>query len=71
MKGNSRVILPGKMKNFKDEAALETLRMELMETFKSYMKENCNEKGDQKSNLTSSEMKGYRSLKKRVMGCYG
>ena len=66
MKGNSRVILPGKMKNFKDEAALETLRMEVMEVFRIYMKKNCSEKGEQRSNLTSSEMRGYKSLKRRV-----
>ena len=30
MKDNSRVVLPRKMKHFKDEAALETMRMELM-----------------------------------------
>ena len=54
------------MKNFKDEAALETLRMELMEIFRVHMRENCNERGEQKSNLTSSEFRGYQSLKKRV-----
>ena len=66
MKGNSRVILPGKVKNFKDEAALETLRMETMEVFKQYFREKCNERGEQKSNLSASELRGMKSLKKRV-----
>ena len=66
MKGNSRVILLRVMKNFKDEAALETLRTELMGVFKDHIMKNCDEKGTQKSNLTGSELRGLRSLKKRV-----
>ena len=66
MKGNSRVILPKLMKDFRDEAALETMRVEIMQVFKNYIKENCREKGEQKSNPSSSELRGLKSLKKRV-----
>ena len=38
-KGNSRVVLPKKSKEFKEEAALETVRTELMHTFREYARE--------------------------------
>ena len=66
MKGNSRVVLPKIMKNFRDEAALETLRTEVMQVFKTHIKKNCNDRGEQRSNLSNSELRGLRSLKKRV-----
>ena len=49
-----------KMKSVKDEAAMEMMRMELMEVYREFIKEKCNDKGEQVSNLTSSE---YRGLK--------
>ena len=66
MKGNTSVVLPSKVKDFKEEAALETMRVEVMEVFRDHIKANCNERGEQKSNLTASEMRGLKSLKKRV-----
>ena len=66
MKGNSRVILPKIMKKFRDEAALETMRTEVMQDFLEFIRKNCNKRGEQCSNLSNSELRGLKSLKKRV-----
>ena len=66
IKGNSRVILPRKMRSFDEEARLEMLRQELRGTFNQYTGEKCGSRGLQKSNLTRGEMRGLRSLKKRT-----
>ena len=64
-KGNSMVILPGRRKNFQEEANLEMLRAEMRGCFREYMRKYCNEKGDQESNLTRGEARGLKSLKKK------
>ena len=66
IQGNSRVILPKKMKNFEEEAKLEMLRQELRGTLNKYMREKCGQRGLQKSNLSRGEILGLRSLRKRV-----
>ena len=66
IKGNSRVILPKKVKNFDLEARLEMFRTECMGTFKQFMSENCGKYGKQKSNLTKAQLKGLKSLKTRI-----
>ena len=66
MKGNTMVILPGRRKNFQDEANLEMLRAELKGCFREYLEKNCNDKGEQESNLNKGEISGLRKLKKRI-----
>ena len=66
VKGNSRVIFPRKARTLGEESALETLRMELFTLFSQYVGENCDSKGEQKSNLTRGEEEGLKSLRKRV-----
>ena len=66
LKGNTMVILPGQSKDFQVEANFEMLRTEIRACFKNYTTKNCNEKGDQESNLSRGEMGGLKKLKK----CY-
>ena len=66
IKGNSRVIFPRKARTLGEESALETLRMELFTTFKQYVQDKCDDKGNQKSNLTKGEEEGLKSIRKRV-----
>ena len=66
IKGNSRVILPKKAKDFELEAKLEMLRTEYMGIFRQYLRENCGKYGKQKSNLTKSQLKGLKSLNQRI-----
>ena len=66
IKGNSRVILPKKVKNFEVEARLELLRIECMAVFKKYIEDECQGDGKQKSNLNKTQLKGLLSLKKRI-----
>ena len=65
IKGNSMVVLPGKCRKFQEEANLEMLRAELKHCFKEFRGKNCNNKGEQESNLTKGEESGLKSLKKR------
>ena len=62
IKGNSRVILPRKMRNFDEEAKLEMLRQEVRGAFSKYMGEACGQKGLQKSNLTTLQGGKLRAL---------
>ena len=66
IKGNSRVILPRKMRSFDEEAKLEMMRQDLRGVYGQYMREKCGPRGLQNSNLTMREIKGLKSLKKRV-----
>ena len=66
IKGNSRVILPQKMRTFDEEAKLEMVRQETRGAMKRFIEEKCAQGGKQKSNLTRGETRGLRSLKKRV-----
>ena len=66
LKGNSRVYFPKKARSLEDEARLEALRVELMRTFRNYVGNFCKEGGKQTSNLSASQARGLKSLKKRV-----
>ena len=66
VKMNSRVVLPRKMRGFEEEAKLEMLRQELRGVYNRYMSEKCGPRGMQKSNLSMREIKGLKSLRKRV-----
>ena len=66
LKGNSRVYFPRKARSLEEEAALETLRVELKVLFQNYVREFCKEGGVQESNLTPGQARGLKSLKKRA-----
>ena len=66
LKGNSHVTLPKAGGNFNMEAKLEALRTEAMGVNSRYLEENCGKGGRQKTNLNSSQVKGMKSLLKRV-----
>ena len=42
------------------------IRQETRVAFKKYMEDHCLQKGRQKSNLTKGELRGLKTLKKRV-----
>ena len=65
VKNNARVIFP-RTQDFQKEANLQMLRIEAMGVFRDYVKGNCDTRGRQKSNLSTSEQRGLKSLKKRV-----
>ena len=64
-KHNTRIILPGPLSP-KLERELECRRMEWIAIYDAYVKEFCDEEGVQENNLTESEARGLKSLKKRV-----
>ena len=66
VKWNSRVISSKKVKNFDIESKIEMFRIECKSVFMKYMRDNCEERGKQKSNLTMQELKGLKSLKKKI-----
>ena len=63
-KANTRVILP-KALSHSEESKLEVIRMELQHNAMEWMKENCNCKGEQKSNLSKERLAGLKSLRER------
>ena len=65
IKQNTKIHLPKAVK-VEEEASLEMLRMEWRQVFKESTKENCDKKGNPKSNLTQQERRGMKSLKKRL-----
>ena len=66
MKGNSRVFFPRRARSVEEEAQFETLRLELRALFKNYVSKNCSKGGRQPLNLSASQARGLKSLKKRV-----
>ena len=66
VKNNARVIFPRNAGNLENEAILEMLRLELMGAYRGYINEFCNERGEQKSNLSRNQLEGLKSLKKRM-----
>ena len=66
LKGNSRVHFPRKPRSLEEESALETMRMELKSLFSNYVTNNCKGGHKQVSNLSQSQLKGLKSLRKRV-----
>ena len=65
LKNNSRVQLP-KPLPAKEEAKVEIRREAHEKVFKQYMNDCCDQKGNQSSNLTKSEARGLKKLKKRI-----
>ena len=62
-----RRVHPPKLCNTKTEIALNVKKDLLLNGVKEYIKDNCDEKGRQKkTNLTKTETKGLRKLRKRV-----
>ena len=61
----SRVTLP-KPLPIQEEAKIEIRREMHNRIYSQYIKEFCNENGDQKTNLTEDETRGLKKLKKRV-----
>ena len=61
----SRVTLP-KPLPIQEEAKIEIRREMHSKIFNDYVKEFCNERGEQKSNLREEEQKGIKKLQKRV-----
>ena len=48
-----------------EESKLEVIRQELLHQTQEWMKENCNCKGEQKSNLSKERLMGLKSIRKR------
>ena len=65
MKENSRIYLPKPLPAL-EEAKIAIRRETYENVFKTFKEEKCTEKGEQKSNLTWSQRKGLKSLKKRT-----
>ena len=65
LKENTKVYLPRPLPT-QQEAFAAVRREKWLETHKKYMKENCNEEGNQKTNLTPAQERGLRKLRKRI-----
>ena len=65
LKECTRVTLP-KPLSAEEESKIEVRKRTQKEIFEKFRKNNTNSKGEQKSNLTQSEQKGLRSLRKRI-----
>ena len=62
---NSRVVLPRAQSNEK-ESKLEGQRIEILEKHRKWTKENCDCKGEQEMNLSTTQVLGWKSLRKRI-----
>ena len=62
---NSKVNLPRPC-DPQTESSIELLKRNILKSFKKCQRKYCNDKGEQKSNLTREEMRGLRKLRKRV-----
>ena len=65
LKECARVTLPKPLTD-DEESKLEVRKRFQKEVFEKYRRENTNKYGEQKSNLTKTEQKGLKSLKKRI-----
>ena len=65
VKHNPKVYLPKALQP-KDEAVIEVRRCKWLEIYNKYVKEFCNEKGEQAMNLTPAQKKGLAKLRKRT-----
>ena len=65
-KGNSRIIFPKEAGKYEDEAVLEMVRMKLLGVYNKNCEENCKKGGVQCFNIDEAEMRGLKSLQKRV-----
>ena len=66
LKRNSRVYLPRKARSVEEERKFEAMRIELKSVFKDYVSNSCEKGGKQMINLTPSQSRGLKSIKKRV-----
>ena len=62
---NKKVNLPNPCDQY-TESGIEMIKNNVMKTFKSYRERECNEKGEQRTNLNRDEQRGLRKLKKRI-----
>ena len=62
---NNKVTLPKPCNNF-IESGIEMIRSRVLETFIKYRKRECNDRGEQPTNLSNQERRGLRKLKKRI-----
>ena len=62
---NTRVTLPKGLPE-DQEAHIEIRRSKYLEVCRKYITNNCNQKGEQRSNLSKEELRGLISLKKRI-----
>ena len=62
---NRMVKLPDPMEN-SEEAKLLAFKMEVLETTKKYIHENCIQNGRQRLNITQEELAGLQSLKRKT-----
>ena len=65
LKENCRVTLP-KCLPTTEEACMETRRKAYLTRFNTHKEANCNQWGDQATNLTEEESQGLKSLQKRI-----
>ena len=65
LKENTRVYLP-KPLPINEEAKIQIRRERLEKVYRDFVNENCTDKGEQRSNLTSAQKRGIASLKKRI-----
>ena len=65
VKQNTYVILP-KSQGVQYESGLEMRRNKYLSVFRDYVRNNCDEKSRQKSNLSTKQNRGIKKLKKRI-----
>ena len=62
---NSKVNLP-KPCDAATESSIELMKTKIMEVFRKYRAEHCNERNEQRSNLNKKEQRGLRKLRKKI-----
>ena len=67
LKHNAYVILPP-AQEIDYESLLELRRQKQSQIFKDYVRDNCDEKGRQRSNITKQQARGLKKLRKRIGG---
>ena len=65
LKHNAYVILPP-AQEIDYESLLELRRQKQSQLFRNYVKENCDDKGRQRSNITKQQAAGLKKLRKRI-----
>ena len=65
LKANKKVYLPKAMET-RAEARLDVRQEKYRKTYNAFIKEACNKKGEQETNLTASQARGLKTLKTRI-----
>ena len=65
LKENAEVRLPQPC-DASTESSINVLKNRILDVFRDFKKEKCDERGSQKQNLDPLESRGYKSLKKRI-----